>query len=356
LRERWRFGDTDLGIPGYQPAFEQLFVELYDLPECDLGAYFDDVQVQHLPRFAYGEEIAAKVEPADRLSLTRSFEHVLQRVVGEDPPWKEFAPPQPETFAEPVADEAWLLEKRGAALNQLATLGIPGMMEASFFVSPALPSLAAQQLFKAAQAAQVPGTGWPIGAVLTTSPESRPHISPEGLSAEIIDPRTGSYDYWVLRADGAFYFVRNLEEEREYLLADDRVARMAELLMYCKRLYTLLGADRRAKVLISVGFRGLNGRALGSRMPDAPEMLQRLTKSCIQDSAQAEVVTQLATIQADIDPLVDVLTAPLFALFDFYRFPMADREQVIRRNLADWGFSPAPQAKGGAHAGFTAKM
>ena len=96
---------------------------------------------------------------------------------------------------------------------------------------------------------------------METRSESRPRPASDGLSAEIIDKATDSCDYWALRADGSFYFVRNLEEETEYLLTDDRVARVTELLFYCKRLYGLLGTDSKTNVLISVSFGGLAGRA-----------------------------------------------------------------------------------------------
>src|SRR5439155_6942637 len=46
LWERWRLGDGERGIAGYQREFERAFVNAYGLTACDLGAYFDDSQVQ----------------------------------------------------------------------------------------------------------------------------------------------------------------------------------------------------------------------------------------------------------------------------------------------------------------------
>lgn len=338
LRETWRFGDLENDIPGYQPAFEMLFTALYDLPACELGAYFSEVQIQHVPRFAYGEEIAARVESADRLSLTRSFEHFHNRIVANGAPWEQVSSLPEEPLASPARDEVWVLQKRRIAETSLQTLGVRGFMEASFFLSTALGAITPQRLFQAGQAAQVPGTGWPIGAVLATSTKSRPQPTPDGLSTEIIDLSTKSYDYWALRADGSFYFFRNLEEEAEYLLTDDRLARITELLFYCARLYAFLGAERNARILISVSFGGLAGRALGCRTPEAPEALQRLTRSCTGDTVASEVVVELGEIQRDIGNLVEVLTTPLFAIFDFYQLPAGERARLISKNLADWGF------------------
>ncbi len=88
LREDWRLGNAERGIVGYQPQFEALLQEVYDLPECHLETYFDEVQIQHIPRYAYGEDIAVLVERrSDRLSLTRSYENFAEQLVGGSGPW-----------------------------------------------------------------------------------------------------------------------------------------------------------------------------------------------------------------------------------------------------------------------------
>jgi len=90
LRDAWRYGDPDKEIIGYQPQLEEIFQEVYDLPKCDLESYFDEVQVQHVPSYAYGEEIAVLVERGkDRLSLTRSYESFSERLVNLSGPWEQ---------------------------------------------------------------------------------------------------------------------------------------------------------------------------------------------------------------------------------------------------------------------------
>jgi len=74
LHEEWRYG---LGkeIAGYQPLFERLLKEIYELDKCKLESYFNEVQLQYVPRYAYGEEIAVLRESIeDRLSLARSYQ------------------------------------------------------------------------------------------------------------------------------------------------------------------------------------------------------------------------------------------------------------------------------------------
>lgn len=89
LKELWRTGVSTAGVKGYQPLFETLFREVYDLPECNLGGYFDEVQIQQIPRYAYGEAIAVLEEKEDdRLSLTRSYRSFTRRLVGLSNPWE----------------------------------------------------------------------------------------------------------------------------------------------------------------------------------------------------------------------------------------------------------------------------
>ncbi len=92
LYDAWRMGNAERGITGYQPQFEQLFREVYDLPSCDLSAYFDEVQIQHVPYYAYGEEIAVLNERnrSSRLSLTRSYESFTRCLEQPHGPWEAF--------------------------------------------------------------------------------------------------------------------------------------------------------------------------------------------------------------------------------------------------------------------------
>jgi MinD-like ATPase involved in chromosome partitioning or flagellar assembly len=88
LRQQWRHGDEKAGIEGFQGLFEKAFAEIYALEACNLTGYFDDVQIQHAPRYAYGEELAVLIEESrDRFSLTRSFQRFATRLVEGQPPW-----------------------------------------------------------------------------------------------------------------------------------------------------------------------------------------------------------------------------------------------------------------------------
>jgi hypothetical protein len=85
LRRKWRFGDATTA--GYQPEFERLCEEVYGLPKCDLEQYFDEVQIQHAARYAYGESVAVRDEPSDRLSLSRSYQRFVRALLAPGGPW-----------------------------------------------------------------------------------------------------------------------------------------------------------------------------------------------------------------------------------------------------------------------------
>jgi len=88
LRERWRFGDPQKKIPGFQPEFQKLFSEIYNRSDVQLDDYFDEMQIQHIPYYAYGEEIAILVEKiSDKFSLRRSYKTFANRLAHSKVPW-----------------------------------------------------------------------------------------------------------------------------------------------------------------------------------------------------------------------------------------------------------------------------
>jgi CO dehydrogenase nickel-insertion accessory protein CooC1 len=91
LRTRWRFGDPDRDVIGYEPMFQDLMAKAYGLPRCDLSAYFDEVQIQQTPDYAYGEEIAVR-RTGDRFSMANSYIVFMNRLKTGEPPWLQLEP------------------------------------------------------------------------------------------------------------------------------------------------------------------------------------------------------------------------------------------------------------------------
>jgi eukaryotic-like serine/threonine-protein kinase len=97
LRADWRYGNKAQGIKGYQQIFEDVFKEVYRLGECHLSKYFEEVQIQQSPNYAYGEEIAVLSEKIrDSFSLYRSYELFTGWLVNSIVPWQPLPPPNPE--------------------------------------------------------------------------------------------------------------------------------------------------------------------------------------------------------------------------------------------------------------------
>lgn len=103
LRERWRFGHRDSGLRGYQPMFQDLLRDAYGLAECDLGPYFDEVQIQQTPDYAYGEEIAVR-RSGDRFALATSYQVFVDHVVSGQPPWTQAPDAAAKTAPVTLAD------------------------------------------------------------------------------------------------------------------------------------------------------------------------------------------------------------------------------------------------------------
>lgn len=117
LRTQWRHGDPP-GTNGYQPEFERVFREIYDLPECHLQTWFDDVQIQQSPRHAYGENIVVDEPGAttDRLSMARSYAGFARALADSDAPWK--VERLADTRREDEAEQEVLALKRLATEHQ----------------------------------------------------------------------------------------------------------------------------------------------------------------------------------------------------------------------------------------------
>jgi hypothetical protein len=89
LREKWRFETPG----GYQPRFEELFRDLFDLKSCDLTAYFGELQIPQSPDYAYGEPIAVREEMShDRFTLSGSYVSLMSRLLDDSEIWETPSP------------------------------------------------------------------------------------------------------------------------------------------------------------------------------------------------------------------------------------------------------------------------
>ena len=88
-RAQWRRGDPQQRILGYQAIFERLMRDCYGVQHISLDSYFDEVQLQQTRTFAYGEQLAVRLDQGgDRFSLTRTFEALLDWLGPGYFPWQ----------------------------------------------------------------------------------------------------------------------------------------------------------------------------------------------------------------------------------------------------------------------------
>lgn len=89
LRQIWRYGSAEQGIMGYQPQFETSLKDIYDLPDCSLETYFDEILVQHVTSYAYGEEIAVlTMDRGDSMALARRYQTFTRALTKLGGPWE----------------------------------------------------------------------------------------------------------------------------------------------------------------------------------------------------------------------------------------------------------------------------
>jgi WD40 repeat protein len=124
LREYWRYGDSESQIEGYQPTFEGLFQQIYRLPECNLNNYFGEVQIQHVPRYSYGEDISVLIErkEAGRLSLSSSYRKFAD-ILLKDHPWAETVPDDTQSRRIEIVELEALSAKSSAQRKSYDFLG-----------------------------------------------------------------------------------------------------------------------------------------------------------------------------------------------------------------------------------------
>lgn len=82
LKEKWR--------RQYQREFEAVLKDIYQLDECDLTKYFDEVVLPHVSFYAYGEELALlREQHRDTLSLSRAYDTVFRKLHEMDVVWDD---------------------------------------------------------------------------------------------------------------------------------------------------------------------------------------------------------------------------------------------------------------------------
>lgn len=221
----------------------------------------------------------------------------------------------------PVWDNNWIDKHRGEAFANLLTAtktSNPGFMELRFALSGDKPNVTQRLLLDAAREAQIDTLGWPLGAILDSPEEYRPHSTADGIVAEIDSKDHRSYDYWSLGRNGDFFLLQSLSEDIQQsglIYFNTRIVRVTEAFLYCARLYDKLGIQTNSVVNISIIHGGIKNRVLKSA-GGRRHLLHNSTTT--ENEVQTIVSPRLSTIEENLVNLVKEAIGPLFMVFDFF--------------------------------------
>jgi hypothetical protein len=190
-----------------------------------------------------------------------------------------------------------------------------------------------KDLLQISRNAEINKSGWPIGLVAYNN-DLKPKPSNDGISTQIIS--NPHYDYWAIKKDGSFYLLRNLWEcedqiaPNQLIMFDLRIWQITEVLLYCSRLYSGLGALPDDTIFIRIKHGGLRGFNLDS---SEHQYFTRVNPSQ-EDETFEEFELLISQIHQDnIVSLVEKFTRPLFALFDFFEIPRKNLENIVTKFL-----------------------
>lgn len=115
LKQEWR--------STYQQEFQTLFQQVYDVKDCDLTAYFDEVQLPHVGYYAYGEHVAVLEERSDVRSLSRAYQTFSERLITFDFAWEETEEDEISQMIEAYEQDLALARQANDSRREANTLG-----------------------------------------------------------------------------------------------------------------------------------------------------------------------------------------------------------------------------------------
>ena len=243
-----------------------------------------------------------------------------------------------EQSTESIIDAEWFTEHVSRAHAGLASMGKEGFLEVKSAIKGQYIFKPQKELNDAARTAMIRTSGWPF-AVYIEQDGFRPKPRAGGIFAEIDSKEMDTYDYWSIHRNGDLYFLGSYYEDKEleedkpspkYFNFDQRIMRVAEVLIYLIRLYTSIGIDRSTEVRITIRHGGLKGRkltAIGNRL------MVRHPKS-EENIIEGTAVGSIDYIENNLVTVVKSIISPVFLLFDFTEFDDSIYEDIINKFIS----------------------
>lgn len=230
----------------------------------------------------------------------------------------------PKPLGSPL-DMEWIGDRQKDAFSEFVNRDDLPFMEVEMALYDSTFDVKHAELLQIAEEVQIHTTGWPIGVVLHVDAK-RPKPTNNGIAARIISQLGSGYDYWALRRDGQFYMLRGESSRKSGTICFDIIIlRITEVMLYATRLYGAFGASPDARVFIKITHGGLKDHFIVS---DRRRIIDDSYKS-EEDIVSSQIETALEDIKPKIVDLVEKITQPLFALFDFFNVPRSSLEEIV---------------------------
>jgi hypothetical protein len=238
--------------------------------------------------------------------------------------------------------ENWIENERKEALGRFNNLKIDhGYLEVIFLPSEVGKIIIKEKdkLLEVGKKAECHNTGWPIGVVLENRQELRPKKVINGIRAIIDEPSAlfgQHFDYWMLRNDGPFYFMRNFDSESrsdtKVLFFDVRVYRLAEVFLYCTRLYKEFGLKDFDRIEIRITHAGLKNRKLEAGDQNRLWFGGGYENTTV-DSISYPIQDTLSNIFTNLKSYVYEAAKDLFEYFEFDDFAKSVSDSIVDQFL-----------------------
>lgn len=178
-------------------------------------------------------------------------------------------------------------------------------------------------LLTIAEKAECHNTGWPIGITMTR-PEYKPRPVADGIAATIVSQYRDGFDYWTIKKNGNFYFIRDLQEDIDSRVPEDKkvvyfdiqVWRIAEGILYCSNLCRELQLNR-VKVNISICYDGFKGRTL-TLSPGSNRVPFSYQRVCSEDHIEIAINEEAKRLTPYFKDIVYSVVKHVFIMFEFF--------------------------------------
>lgn len=244
----------------------------------------------------------------------------------------------PKRIETPIDENKWIEIERKNANERMAKAGfVKGSFEVTFNIPNSGLNLDYKTLLAIAEKAECRNTGWPIGVTMTR-PEYKPLPTTDGIVATIaLDSREG-FDYWKLKKNGDFYFIRNFREDinekvppNKFIFLDTQIWRIAEAILYCSNLCKELALSN-ADIAISIRYDGMAGRKLTMSPWSHAELSYERT--CVEDIIVVDIVRKSDELIPYYKDIVYDAVRRVAVMFDFFEPARSMVESHLDRFLA----------------------